>query len=64
MRRVQRITILEILSWGGGQGEIENQISQLPLEVPQNPSSNKWVQASFTRIFSTFFISRNFFQFS
>ncbi len=23
-----------------GQGEIENQISQHPLEVPQNPSSN------------------------
>ncbi len=38
------------------QGEIENQISQHPLKVPQNPSSNTYVrQDSFTRIFSKFF---------
>ncbi len=41
---------------GGGQDEIENQISQHPFEVPQNPSWNTWArQATFTRIFSNFF---------
>ncbi len=36
------ITILEGFFGleGGGQGEIENQISQRPLEVPQNSFSN------------------------